>query len=223
MKSASPWIWQNLWILQKSGNFVCHQSVSSNINTKKYKISLINRVLTENFMSYFVIGMSEQLMSQVLTRRNLSNISYLVIWSFYNLFLFCVPKSCPWLWPHMVEIQGKGPFCTDARFTLRWTVCLWLSSQSRIFHSYGYVIITGEGLQNLSYAWHSIVAIEQWGFFNVPHPLWHGISIYYFHLWGTMTLTTIAERGAVSTCFYNLGLSQLGFEHPNLPLVGPTI
>ena len=51
--------------------------------------------------------------------------------------------------------------CTDARFTLGWSVCLWLSSQSRIFHSYGHVTITGEGLQNLSSAWHSIVAIEQ--------------------------------------------------------------
>ena len=40
-----------------------------------------------------------------------------------------------------------------------------LSSHSRIFHSYGDVTITGEGLKILN------MAIEQWGFFSVPHLL----------------------------------------------------
>ena len=38
-----------------------------------------------------------------------------------------------------------------------------------------------------------------------------------------MTLTPYAERfgsGAVTTCFNDLGLSQLGFEHPTLHLQG---
>ena len=38
------------------------------------------------------------------------------------------------------------------------------------------------------------------------------------------TLTPTAERlavhGAVTTCFYDLGLSQLGFEHPTFRLRG---
>ena len=34
-------------------------------------------------------------------------------------------------------------------------VCEGLSSQSRIFHSYGDIMIAGEGLQVLTFAWHS--------------------------------------------------------------------
>ena len=43
------------------------------------------------------------------------------------------------------------------------------SSHSRNFHSFGYVIITGVGLQ--------IFTIAQWGFFNVPHLLWRDILL----------------------------------------------
>ena len=39
------------------------------------------------------------------------------------------------------------------------------SSHSRIFHSYGDVTITGEGLQIRSYICSALMAIEQWGFF----------------------------------------------------------
>ena len=42
------------------------------------------------------------------------------------------------------------------------------------------------------------MAIEQWGFFSVPHPLWHGASVYNGHLRGLV----IPERfgsGAVTT------------------------
>ena len=41
------------------------------------------------------------------------------------------------------------------------------------------------------------MAIEQWGFFRVPHLLWHGASVYNGHLRGPVTLTPIAERLAV--------------------------
>ena len=71
------------------------------------------------------------------------------------------------------------------------SVCLFvwsLSSHSRIFHAYGDVTITDEGLQILTYA-------RQWGFFNVPHLLWHGPSLY--NLRGPVTLTPVAERFAV--------------------------
>ena len=43
----------------------------------------------------------------------------------------------------------------------------------------------------------ALMAIEQWGFFSVPHLLWHGASVYNGHLWGSVTLTPFAERSAV--------------------------
>ena len=39
-----------------------------------------------------------------------------------------------------------------------------------------------------------LIAIEQWGFFNVPHLLWQGQTVYIGHLRGPVTLTPIAER-----------------------------
>ena len=36
--------------------------------------------------------------------------------------------------------------------------------------------------------------IEQWGFFSVPHLLWHGASIYDGHLQGPVTITPNVER-----------------------------
>ena len=61
----------------------------------------------------------------------------------------------------------------------------------------------------------ALMTIEQWGFFNVPHLLRHGASLYNGHLRGPVTLTPVAERfgcGAVTTCFYDLGMSQSGIE-----------
>ena len=43
----------------------------------------------------------------------------------------------------------------------------------------------------------ALMAIEQWGFFSVPHVMWHGASVYYGHLRGHVTLTPVAERLAV--------------------------
>ena len=43
----------------------------------------------------------------------------------------------------------------------------------------------------------ALMAIEQWGFFSVPHLLWHGVSVYNYHLRGPVPLTPIAERLAV--------------------------
>jgi hypothetical protein len=45
-------------------------------------------------------------------------------------------------------------------------------SCSRIFHLYGYVNISGEGLQNLGLC-SALRAFEQGGIFIVPHLLWH--------------------------------------------------
>ena len=43
----------------------------------------------------------------------------------------------------------------------------------------------------------ALMAIQQWGFFSVPHLLWHGASVYNGHLRWPVTLTPIAERLAV--------------------------
>ena len=62
------------------------------------------------------------------------------------------------------------------------------------------------------------MAIEQWGFFSVPHLLRHGASVYNGHLRGSVTLTF--SSGAVTICFYDLGLLRLKFEHPTFRLRG---
>ena len=43
----------------------------------------------------------------------------------------------------------------------------------------------------------ALMAIEQWGFFSVPHLLWHGTSVYNRYLQRPVKLTPIAERLAV--------------------------
>ena len=48
------------------------------------------------------------------------------------------------------------------------------------------------------------------------HLLWHGASVYIGHLRGPATLRPDSRTfgsGAVTTCFYDLSLSQVGFEH----------
>ena len=59
-------------------------------------------------------------------------------------------------------------------------------------------------------------------FFRVPYPLWHGASVYNSHFRRTETLTPFwaFSSGTVTICFYDLGLSRLGFEHPNFRLWG---
>ena len=43
----------------------------------------------------------------------------------------------------------------------------------------------------------ALMVIEQWGFFNVPHLLWYGPTLYNGHLRGPVTLTPVADRLAV--------------------------
>ena len=57
-----------------------------------------------------------------------------------------------------------------------------------------------------------IYAQHQWplsseGLLNVPHLLWHGATLYNGHLRGPVMLSP-----AVTTCFYDLGLSRPGIE-----------
>ena len=65
-----------------------------------------------------------------------------------------------------------------------------------------------------------LMAIKQWCFFNMPHLLWHGASVYNGHLRDTHTYCRAFSSGAVTTCFYDLYLSRLGFEHPTFRLRG---
>ena len=50
------------------------------------------------------------------------------------------------------------------------------SSHSKIFHSYGDVTITGEGLQILTKAWHSWPLSSE-GSLECHMVLWHGASV----------------------------------------------
>ena len=60
----------------------------------------------------------------------------------------------------------------------------------------------------------ALAAIEQWGFFSVPHLLGHGASVYNGHIRGLVTLTPVSElsSGAVTICFNDLCLSRPGIE-----------
>ena len=60
-----------------------------------------------------------------------------------------------------------------------------------------------------------LMAIEQWGFFSMPHLLWHGASVTRDT---PPPLMPPFGSGAVTTCFNDLGLSRLGFEHPTFRL-----
>ena len=67
----------------------------------------------------------------------------------------------------------------------------------------------------------ALMAIEQWGFFSVPHLLWHGVSVYNGHLQGPVTLTPIVERLVVEMSLYLFLLLRsiaVGIRRPNLTL-----
>ena len=96
------------------------------------------------------------------------------------------------------------------------------SSHSRIFHSHGHVTIALWRPANIDLC-SAFMAIEQWGFSNVPHLLWHGASVYNSHLQWPVPVTPIAQRLAVELLlpvFYDICLSWVGFEHPTLRLRG---
>ena len=73
--------------------------------------------------------------------------------------------------------------------------CLfWFSSHLRIFHSYGEVIITSEGVQILIYARYPLPLSSEGFLVCHTHLLWHGASAYIGHPRGPVTLTPIVER-----------------------------
>ena len=100
-------------------------------------------------------------------------------------------------------------------------LCVWSSSShSRILHSYGDVTITGEGLQILTNARHS-KPLSSEGSLACHCYCDTGIRL----KWSsprTRDTHTYCRRlcsGAVTTCFYELRLSRLGFEHPTFRLL----
>ena len=76
---------------------------------------------------------------------------------------------------------------------------------------YGDVTIGDEELQILTYAWNLLLSIEQWVFgFSVSHLLYTGhpfIMVISENPWQSHQAFS---NGAVTTCFCDLGLSQLG-------------
>ena len=98
-------------------------------------------------------------------------------------------------------------------------VCLLVlgfSCHSRIFNSYGNVTIAQWRIANFDRC-SALKAIKQWGFFSVQHLQWH---IYCDTQKTCDTYTYCRAFGAVTTCFYDVGLSLLGFEHPTFRLRG---
>ena len=90
---------------------------------------------------------------------------------------------------------------------------------SRIWRSYHY-----RGRASNFDVYSSFMAIELWWLFSVPHPLWHGTSVYNGHLWGPMTLKPIVERLAVELslrALTNLVWHDRG-SNPDLPHVRRT-
>ena len=90
-----------------------------------------------------------------------------------------------------------------------WFVCL--VSKSRFFfiwirHHYRWLAANFDLHIYARHSWS--LSYEQWGFFSVPHLLWHGAFVYNGHLRGPMTLTPIAERLAVELW---LLFNDLGF------------
>ena len=77
------------------------------------------------------------------------------------------------------------------------------------FFTHGDVTITGEALQILTYPWHL------WPY-SVPHLCDHLPTTRNTHI-----CCQVFGSGPVTTCFYDFGLSWLGFEHHTFCMQGP--
>ena len=61
----------------------------------------------------------------------------------------------------------------------------------------------------------ALLVINKWGFCIVQHLLWQGhpfIMVYSEDPWHSPLLPSVFGSGAFTFCFYDLGLSRLGFE-----------
>ena len=91
----------------------------------------------------------------------------------------------------------------------------WFEDLFVVFHSYGDVTITGEGLQMFTYTRYS------WPWNSGGSLACHtcsdrGIALQWLSLRtrDTHTYCKAFNNGAVATCFYDWGLLRLGFKHP---------
>ena len=99
----------------------------------------------------------------------------------------------------------------------------YFSSHSRDFHSYGDVNITGEGMQFLTYVRHLLPlgsegSLARHNFCDTGHLLIMVRSSPRTR--ETHTYCRACCSGAVTTCFNDIGLLRLGFEHPTFRLRG---
>ena len=131
----------------------------------------------------------------------------------------CVFDTLPYIYEYCLDIPYPCFFCIVFKNIVKnWAICIFFTTlifffvclecffPLKNFHSFKDVTIAGEGLHILTGS--ALMAIEQWGFFSVPHLLWHGPSIVSRLLWygpsiyngylrGPMSLTPVAERLAV--------------------------
>ena len=103
-------------------------------------------------------------------------------------------------------------------------VCMGSTSLSRIFHSYGDVTITGEGLQICTYARHSWSLSSEGSsaghtFCDTGHPFIMVISEDHWHL------SPSFGSGAVTTHYLLFRLESVAVkvQTPSLPLAGRTL
>ena len=103
----------------------------------------------------------------------------------------------------------------------RYGLFVWgFTSYSRIFHPYKDATITGTGLQILTFAWHFRPVCNAGSFAcytdcDTGHPFIRSSP-------GTRDTPIYCQAfcsGAVTTCFYDLGLPRLGFDYTIIPIV----
>ena len=135
-------------------------------------------------------------------------------------------QSVGWFGYVLFNIQLETYSCTKGRHYCRWKirslldtyclegsiayhtciVCLFVrgfSFHSRIVHPYGDVIITGKLLPNFIYC-------------DTEHPF---IMLISEDVWHSHLLPNVWKWSS-PTCFYDLGLSRLGFEHQTFRMGG---
>ena len=113
--------------------------------------------------------------------------------------------------PIKKEVPFLLPISLFCSFDFFLCLSVWgLSIHSRTFYSYGDATITGEGLKMLTYAWHSY---GHWAVRVLSHAT-PTVTLSVRLLWSspgthnTHTYCRTLSSGAVTTCFYDLGLSR---------------
>ena len=120
---------------------------------------LPHAIIKRKYDSYFYVG--------IFFRKFINWYTYINLWNM-QFTVLCLK-------------HGKTQFSFFVHcllFVLRFIV-----PRPRIFHWYWHVTIADEGLQILTYVRKSCMANEQKRFLSVPHPLWHGASVYTCHSW----------------------------------------